>query len=144
MNQRFDGDEMNLFLPQSPQTVLELQEIASVEKQLISPKSSSPIIGIVQDGLLGAFNLSQPTIKIDWKSAMNIVSYTFLEDFSKIKKDIDYNGIDLFSLIIPPTINTDSPIEIKNGKIIKGPLNKSSLGSGKPHSLIHLIWNEYG
>lgn len=136
---------MNLFLPQSVQTRLELEQIADVQRNIITPASSLPIIGIVQDGLLGAYNLTQPTMKIDWKTAMNIMSYTSLDDFSAFKKNTDYAGSELFSLIIPSRINVPGDkFEVKNGNITKGVLNKSMLGSKKPNSLIHLIWDEYG
>jgi DNA-directed RNA polymerase II subunit RPB1 len=45
-NADFDGDEMNIFLPQSIQTQIELEEIADVKRQIISPATSTPIIGI--------------------------------------------------------------------------------------------------
>lgn len=135
---------MNIFLPQSNQAKIELEEIADSQRQVITPALSLPIIGIVQDGLLGAYNLSQPTMKIDWKSAMNIMSYTTLDDFSAFKKKQEHVGTDLFSLIIPPEINTSRGIDITNGHINKGILNKGVLGSKKPQSLIHLIWEQYG
>ena len=36
-NADFDGDEMNMHVPQSIQTEVELKELACVNKQLISP-----------------------------------------------------------------------------------------------------------
>ena len=142
---RFDGDEMNVFMSQSNQAKIELEEIADVQRQVITPALSVPIIGIVQDGLLGAYNLSQPSMKIDWKSAMNLISYTSLDDFSAFKKDKkEYNGTELFSLIIPPRINTKKGITVENGTIKSGILSGASLGSKKPQSLIHLIWDQYG
>lgn len=144
-NADFDGDEMNIFLPQSVQTRLELEQIVAVEKNIITPGNSLPIIGIVQDGLLGAYNLSQPSMFVDWKSAMNIISYTTIDDFSEIKKNTDIKGSDLFSMIIPDKINIQNAnLSVKNGHIEKGVLNKGSLGAKRPNTLIHLIWDEYG
>ena len=45
---------MNIFVPQSIQTQIELEELADVKKQIISPSSSRTSIGLAQDGLLGA------------------------------------------------------------------------------------------
>lgn len=135
---------MNIFVPQSLQTKIELEEIVAIERQIITPALSVPIIGIKQDGLLGAYNLTQPSMKIDWKSAMNMMSYTTLDDFSVFKKDMEYNGADLFSLIIPDQINTSGAVEVKNGKIEKGVINSKMLGSKQAHNLIHLIWDQYG
>jgi DNA-directed RNA polymerase II subunit RPB1 len=61
-NADFDGDEMNMHVPQSISTVSELINIASVNKQIISPRENKPIITIVQDTLLGIFKLTHSEI----------------------------------------------------------------------------------
>jgi DNA-directed RNA polymerase II subunit RPB1 len=144
-NADFDGDEMNIFVPQSLQTQVELEEIASVEKQLIDPGSSKPVFGIVQDGLLGSYNLTSSSVRIDWRTAMNIMSYTSLEDFKHIKKQKkEYTGAELFSLIIPSGINmSKSGFVVKDGNIVSGQLSKKSLGK-QNNNLIQLIWDAYG
>jgi len=141
----FDGDEMNIFVPQSIQTRIELEEIANVKKQIITPSTSLTIIGIVQDGLLGAYNLTKDSVRLDWRTAMNIMSYTSAENLSSLKKGEEYKGSDLFSLIIPPKINIKrDDLEIKDGKIVKGQLKKKMLGSKEKNNLIQYIWDEYG
>lgn len=57
-NADFDGDEMNCHAPQSVTSMIELSEIVSVNKQIISPRENKPIITIVQDTLLGIFKLT--------------------------------------------------------------------------------------
>jgi DNA-directed RNA polymerase beta' subunit len=124
---------------------MELGEIADVKRQIITPRLSTPIIGVVQDGLLGAYNLTSPNMSIDWRDAMNIISYTTIDDFSAFKKDKDFKGIDLFSVIIPGRINVSKgDIEIEKGVIKKGRIAKNMIGANKENSLIHLIWDEYG
>lgn len=124
--------------------MIELSEIADVKRQIISPKNSGPIIGAVQDGVLGAYNLTNPSMRIDWKDAMNIVSYTSIDDFDALKKSKAYQGSELFSLIIPSGINTKhAGLEVEEGQIKKGQVGKSHVG-GKSDSLIHFIWDEYG
>lgn len=136
---------MNIFLPQSEQAMIELEEIADVKRQIITPRSSTPIIGIKQDGLLGAYNLTSPNMNIDWRDTMNIVSYTTIDDFEAFKKGKDYVGSDIYSLIIPSNINTkNAGLEVDNGLIKKGQIIDAHLGSQKANSLIHLIWDEYG
>lgn len=143
-NADFDGDEMNIFIPQSIQTKMELEEIADVKYQIISPTHSKTIIGINQDCLIGAYNLTSPTMKIDWRNAMNILSYTSLEDFRKIKKD-DINGKDMASLIIPSKTNINGGgFKVEKGKIIEGRLAKSSLGEGSDLAIHKYTWDEYG
>ena len=58
-NADFDGDEMNMHVPQSIATVSELMNIASVKFQIISPRENKPIITIVQDTLLGINKLTK-------------------------------------------------------------------------------------
>ena len=58
-NADFDGDEMNMHVPQSYETMIELKEIMNVNKQIISPRENKPIITIVQDTLLGINKLTR-------------------------------------------------------------------------------------
>jgi DNA-directed RNA polymerase II subunit RPB1 len=44
-----------MHVPQSYETTAELKHIAHVPKQIIAPKSNSPVMGIVQDSLLGIY-----------------------------------------------------------------------------------------
>lgn len=145
-NADFDGDEMNIFVPQSLQSAFELEKIGSVSKQIITPRVSLPIIGLVQDGLVGSYLMTRNDKKICWQDAMNILSYTTFDDFEKMEKR-DYLGTELVSKIIPNKISTKKGnFELIRGQINndKGILNKKMLGAKKPNSLIHLIWDEYG
>ena len=141
----------NIFLCQSIQSQIELEEIADVKRQIITPSSSRTSIGIAQDGLVGAYKLTDSKVRIDRKNAMNIVSYTSVEDFSVFKKSKEeLTGHELFSLIIPEKINISKyddgkPIlVIKNGTLTDGYIKGDSLAAGKKNSLVQLIWDEYG
>lgn len=52
-NADFDGDEMNLHVPQSFESRAEISELCLVPKQIVSPQSNRPVMGIVQDTLCG-------------------------------------------------------------------------------------------
>ena len=58
-NADFDGDEMNMHVPQSWASMIELINIANVKEQIISPRENKPIITIVQDTLLGIYKLTR-------------------------------------------------------------------------------------
>ena len=136
----FDGDEMNMFLPQSIQAIVELMLIADVTKQLIVPTSSRAIIGIIQDCLLGGWLLTAPTMKIDWRNVMNIITYTNFTKFDQITKHRDYQGNELFSCIIPDKINVNKEnFKIKNGQLVMGRLSSEHIGVTKKNSLQQLI-----
>jgi len=48
------GDEMNMHVPQSIQTSIELEELVCVNKQIIGPGQNRPVIGLVQDSVIGS------------------------------------------------------------------------------------------
>lgn len=52
-NADFDGDEMNMHVPQSYEACAELKNICHVPTQIVTPKANKPVMGIVQDALLG-------------------------------------------------------------------------------------------
>ena len=150
----FDGDEMNIFLPQSIQARNELKRIADVKYQIIGVKESNPIIGCTQDTLSGAYILSHSETGLYGWELCNILCNTSFTN-SRIGNDIKinmnkkYGGKDIFSYIIPNGINIvrksgdNITFQIENGKLIKGNLDKDSLGL-KKNSIIHIIWDKYG
>jgi DNA-directed RNA polymerase II subunit RPB1 len=47
-NADFDGDEMNLHVPQSMETRAEVENILITPRQIITPQTNKPVMGIVQ------------------------------------------------------------------------------------------------
>lgn len=64
-NADFDGDEMNIWLPQSYESLAELIEICSVEANFTTSQHSRPIIAMKQDAMTGGYLLTYGDIKID-------------------------------------------------------------------------------
>jgi len=58
-NADFDGDEMNMHVPQSFETRAEVLELMMVPKCIVSPQSNRPVMGIVQDTLLGCRKITK-------------------------------------------------------------------------------------
>ncbi|ELA41814.1 uncharacterized protein VICG_01166 [Vittaforma corneae ATCC 50505] len=111
-NADFDGDEMNLHMPQSYATKAELGLLTAVDKQIVSPQSNKPVIGIVQDTLVGSRLLTVRDAFFNKREAMNLL-YSF-NSFGKKNEDfLDYlrptilqpvelwTGKQLFSAILP-------------------------------------------
>lgn len=139
-NADFDGDEMNMFVPQSIQTQVELAEIADVKKQIISPRNSDPIIKLKQDTVLGSYKMTEIKRIIDWRDAMNLAMYTYNTDVYNIKKK-DIDSHELYSLIIPEMINyKDKKVEIINGKLVNGILDGSIINK----KIVSFTWEKYG
>jgi DNA-directed RNA polymerase II subunit RPB1 len=145
----FDGDEMNIFLAQSVQARNELKRIAGVQYQIVGAKDSSPIIGCQQDTLTGAYMLTDPSVRIKGWELANILCNTTSDTKFEIDMNKEYTGHEAFSHIIPAGINNIKKsgdkiiIQIVDGKLIAGYLDKSSLSFAK-NSIIHFIWDKFG
>ena len=73
-NADFDGDEMNLHMPQDDEAEAELKGLAAVPYQIISPAKNNSIIGIFQDSLLGIYQFTRSGIgAFDARAAMNLL-----------------------------------------------------------------------
>jgi DNA-directed RNA polymerase II subunit RPB1 len=154
-NADFDGDEMNMHVPQSYEAMAEVKEIMAVPNQIVSPKDNKPVIGIVQDALLGAMLFTQRDTFIEKELVMNLLMWAGFEDeiFPEpaiIKPKPLWTGKQIFSLIIPK-INMvrgensfdprDWTVLIKNGELVSGILTKSIIGSTSG-GIVHIIWKD--
>ena len=72
-NADFDGDEMNLHVPQSMLTKAELMEFMMVQKNFINPGRGHPVMGINQDALTGVYLLTRRDTFIDWGEMQDYV-----------------------------------------------------------------------
>jgi DNA-directed RNA polymerase II subunit RPB1 len=73
-NADFDGDEMNMHVPQSIAAATELRQLTSVLRQIISPRTASPIIQLFQDTMTGTYRISRWADKIPAHIAQNILA----------------------------------------------------------------------
>ena len=140
---------MNIHLAQSIQARNELKRIANVQYQIVSVKNSSPIIGCQQDTLSGAYMMTQPNVKLMGWEVANLLCNTTSETKMQIEMNKMYSGHEIFSHIIPVGINMlkksgdKTLLEINNGKLVQGFLDKSALSFAK-NSIIHFIWDKFG
>ena len=159
-NADFDGDEMNMHVPQSLQAMIDIKNIAIVDNHFISPRVHTPIITPVQDSLLGLNRLTNDGVYMSRSEIYNILMY--VPTFSGILPDPEkteperWSGRQLFSMILPPGINmkiknssyddNESPINeviIKDSVLVQGRVDKKVLSSGTK-GIIHIIHNDYG
>ena len=154
----FDGDEMNLHLPQSVEAATELREIAAVPKQLISPRLSKPLVSIVQDTLVGVNRLTRPTEFFNLREYMNLLVHSKRWD-GKIPPPAKtdpvplWSGQQVVSALLPAVHlamgnkvwdeakGKEDPnyVIIKNGKIQQGVLD----GDIFDRALIHILYNDF-
>ena len=68
----FDGDEMNMHVPISESCKYELEHLAIVSSQIVSPQASKPVIGLIQDSLLAWFLITRSDAAIPLSVFMDI------------------------------------------------------------------------
>lgn len=142
----FDGDEMNLHMPQDPESEAELKNLAAVPYQIISPANNGSIIGIYQDSMLGSYLFTRENVRFNARQAMNLLMMFNGVNENELLKDIQKEGgitnFDILSQIMPP-LSMKGKVEIKNGKYIKGQMDKGVLG-GRTRGLLQRVCNDFG
>ena len=162
-NADFDGDEMNLHMPQDPESEAELKNLAAVPYQIISPAKNSSIVGIFQDSMLGSYQFTRPNLRFSSREAMNLLMMFNNVNEKKLLEESQKEGgitnFDILSQIFPPLSmkyktkafkedkddakSSNYIIEIKNGKYVRGQMDKSVMGSGTK-GLLQRICNDFG
>lgn len=74
-NADFDGDEMNLHVPQTEEARTEAIELMGVKHNLATPKNGEPIVAAIQDFISAAYLLSSKDIFYDRKTFTHICMY---------------------------------------------------------------------
>lgn len=156
-NADFDGDEMNLHMPQGPESAAELKHLAAVRWQLISPANNKSIVGIFQDSLLGAYLFSEART-FSRAQAMNLLMRYDRVDTSKLPQGDEVTSYDILTQLMPPLSlryktkrfkdgddarTSPAVLEVANGVYKRGQLDKSVLGDGS-RGLIQRICNDFG
>jgi DNA-directed RNA polymerase beta' subunit len=162
-NADFDGDEMNLHMPQDPEAESELKNLAAVPYQIISPGNNAPIIGIYQDSMLGSYRFTRENINFSHKEAMNLLMMFDRVNPAALTGGKSANGritnFEVLSQILPPlsikvknkqfdgekenVAESNNVVEIKDGHYLRGQMDKGILGSGTK-GLIHRVCNSFG
>mmetsp|Transcript_19252 Transcript_19252/g.32805 ORF Transcript_19252/g.32805 Transcript_19252/m.32805 type:complete len:232 (+) Transcript_19252:801-1496(+) len=166
-NADFDGDEMNVHLPQSYQAHSEAYSLMATHKQYCVPTSGKPIRGLIQDSVVSGVFLTSKDTFID-KEKYNQLVYVGLRELietDKIGKIITlppailkpkplWTGKQIISLVIPLVslkrkggsdwdCHKDSNVLISNGELICGVMNKGIVGSSGG-GLVHIVWRDIG
>jgi DNA-directed RNA polymerase II subunit RPB1 len=133
-NADFDGDEMNMHVPQSIAAATELRFLASVLRNIISPRTNGPIIQLFQDTMTGAFRISQPGVEVPESIAMNILA-KIRKPFGR--KNRNWTGSELISAAMP-LMNYKGNVTLEDGVLTNGVLRKSATSG-----LVHVVYNDF-
>ena len=149
---------MNMHQPQNELSESELRNLAAIPYQIISPSSNSPIIGIYQDNMLGAYQFTREGIEFTPRQAMNLMMGYANVDMKELRNKPRISNFDILSQITPPISlkyknklfedNEDPAIsnnvlEIYNGKYIRGRADKGVFMSGTK-GILNRICNDFG
>jgi DNA-directed RNA polymerase subunit A' len=167
-NADFDGDEMNLHVPQSEEARTEALLLMQVQDQILSPRFGGPIIGAIRDFITSAYYFTRRGSYLTQGEVNRLMCTTGYEGKlpePEIKEpQPKWSGKQIFSIFLPKTLNYslkanicqsctkceeeeckhDAYVVIKNGELISGIIDRRSIGSEQSESLLHRIIKDYG
>jgi DNA-directed RNA polymerase II subunit RPB1 len=162
-NADFDGDEMNLHVPQTQLARAEVKHIMAVPNQIITPQANRPIIGLVQDSLLASRLLSLRDTFVNRNEMMNLMMWIkpvkpLVLPPPCIMKPVQlWSGKQVFSLFLPTfnldaysndvkdkswMSNDDRRVIIRHGELLAGILDSRTVARSEK-SLVHVVINSY-
>ncbi|MGB9635281.1 MAG: DNA-directed RNA polymerase subunit A' [Candidatus Micrarchaeia archaeon] len=113
-NADFDGDEMNLHVPQTYEARAEAEELMLVEKNIISPRHGNPLIIPNEDHTSGIYLLTRKSTKLTVDEASHLLGAVGIYEIPKPNSDGTCSGKDVFSVLLPK----DFDLEMK-GKLCR-------------------------
>nr|QBK87621.1 MAG: DNA-directed RNA polymerase subunit alpha [Marseillevirus LCMAC201] len=150
-----------MHVPQDHGTVAEVQHLMGVNKMIVSSQANRPIMGIIQDALLGSYLLTYPNTQIQRHQFMDCVfsaGNTYVNKMASLFKRAKvhygndlFNGRVLFSVLFPEDFQfrkrnnackTEPEVIIKNGILIAGTIDKQIVGRSHG-SVVHRLYKEY-
>ncbi|MBU1204009.1 MAG: DNA-directed RNA polymerase subunit A' [Nanoarchaeota archaeon] len=148
-NADFDGDEMNLHIPQTEEARAEAEILMQVQTQLISPKNGLNVMGSIHDAITGNYILTKH-LTFSREEAVNILYSIGVDDIGCMKFNKgEVSGKDVFSALLPKNLDfigaskDGEEVLIKKGRLIKGIIDKATIGEDNG-TLIRSIYTKYG
>jgi DNA-directed RNA polymerase subunit A' len=146
-NADFDGDEMNLHIPQSEEARVEAEILMQVPTQIITPKNGYNVIGCVEDSITGNYLLTR-YLDMDKHEAVEFLTSIGIDTVSFATEKV--SGKDLVSALFPEDFNFvgfnkkgEKYITIKNGKMMNGWLDENTIGESNGE-LLREFYRKYG
>ena len=142
-NADFDGDEMNLHMPQTIESRQEVERIMDVKHQLISPASGDAVIGCIQDSITGLYVMTRGDMVYNKSDAIELLFSIGFREIEKIDFKEKVTGAEVFSALMPIDLNfvgesKTGRVVIESGKLVEGIIDKKTIGDGGGTLLRHL------
>lgn len=116
-NADFDGDEMNIHVPQTQEGISEARELMYVENQIVSPRNGQPVIGGQEDDMTGLFILTMDQTEFTREEAMHYLYKLGITELPEPDRGKKWSGRLIYSQVLPKDLN----LEYSNntGKLLK-------------------------
>ncbi|HIH38872.1 DNA-directed RNA polymerase subunit A' [Candidatus Woesearchaeota archaeon] len=148
-NADFDGDEMNLHIPQDEEARAEAEILMQVQTQIISPRHGLSVIGAIQDSISGNYLLTKEMI-LSRQEAIDMLYQIGVRNFSKLGRKEKVTGKDVFSCLLPDDFNfkgkskKGDEVIIADGRLIEGVADSNNLGGEAAGLLLRTLHKKYG
>ncbi|MDD1720085.1 MAG: DNA-directed RNA polymerase subunit A', partial [Methanoregulaceae archaeon] len=166
-NADFDGDEMNLHIPQTEEARAEAAILVAVQENILSPRFGGPIVGGIHDHISGIFMLTNQVRWFTKKETLYLLKmYPFdhLPAPGKTENGSEFwSNKQVFSVILPGELNMvfrasscencktckrelcerDAYVRIVDGDLISGTIDKKAIGAFDGQ-IVHRIIRQYG
>jgi len=147
-NADFDGDEMNLHVPQNEEARAEAKILMLVETQIISPRYGLSVVGCIHDGITGNYLLTKELV-MPREEAIDLLYSAGVEDLSLLPNKEKVNGKEVFSVLLPKDFSfigkdkSGNEVRIIDGQLKSGLMDKSNLGQ-ESGLMLRNIYERYG
>lgn len=147
-NADFDGDEMNLHIPQTEEARAEAEVLMLVQTQIISPRYGLSVVGCIQDAITGNSMITGGE-EFTREEAVDLLHSAGVDDFSRLPEKKKVNGLELFSVLLPANFNFNgkdnggNTVKIVNGELKSGLMDKANLGQ-ESGLMLRNIFEQYG
>jgi DNA-directed RNA polymerase III subunit RPC1 len=172
-NADFDGDEMNMHLPQTEEARTEAILLMGVKNNLITPRNGEPLVAASQDFLSAAYMLTQKDRFFSRETFSQIVTY-----YGHAEEQIDlpppaivkpvelWTGKQVFGMMLRPNLESkvlvnfeskeknytenkyfcrnDGWVAFRNSELLSGNIAKKSLGDGSKTGLLYVLLRDFG
>ncbi len=148
-NADFDGDEMNLHIPQTEESRAEADILMEVSTQLISPRYGLSVIGGIQDSISGNYLLSKSS-EFSRQEAVELLARVGVTDFSRLPNKKTVTGKEVFSALLPSdfsykgTSKSGENVIIEDGKLVEGIIDAKSIGGEGEGIMLRSLHKQYG
>ena len=135
-----------MHVPQSYEAAVELEEIAAIPHNIVSPRHAKPLIGTFQDSVVGSYRITRKDSYFNRREFMNLMMRNKRFDglMPSANEQGLYTGQQVISQLLPPlNVDMGSKLTIEQGTITKGQLTSGVyMEPGK--GVVHILYNDYG